>query len=65
MRQNYFGAAIRAHEGTNIQSMFIWKNVLKNGISRKKHMLFSLVFKSKVVQYSKVMMIAAFFSTLP
>ena len=31
----------------------------------KKHMLFSLVFRSKVVQYPKVMMIAAFFSTLP
>jgi len=32
--------------------------VLKNGISRKKHMSFSLVYRRKGVQYPKVMMIA-------
>ena len=49
MRQNYYGAANRAHEGTNIQSM------------DKEHISFSLVFRRKGVPYPKVMMIAAFF----
>ena len=48
MRQNYYGAANRAHEGTNIQSMDI----------QEEHMSFSLVFRRKGVQYPKVMMIS-------
>ena len=35
--------------------------MLKNGISRKKHMSFSLVFRRKGVQYPKVMMLLHFF----
>jgi len=41
------------------------ENCAKKWYFQEEHMSFSLVFRRKGVQYPKVMMIAAFFSTLP